>query len=209
LQEEAGRPVKLSDSHGMMASVTTVTRSGRKLVIHLLALVLVACACGISPFDTPQSRIEVKPDGTFTGSQMKPAEVQQLLVKQATRISPVLFPTYLTDGMSTCIANGNRDGFLVSCFGGARIFSLQTQTEDARAYKPKVLRRVSYRGDKAAEFMDANPVDVGAVKLVMWHEPSQSASSACRCVPYDLHAVGVSEDEFWKIASSLAVRGNS
>jgi hypothetical protein len=193
----------------MVASVTVGNRSECKLAILFLALALVASACGISPFDTPQSRIDVKPDGTFSGSQMKPAEAQQLLVKQATRISPVLFPTYLSEGMSTCTANGNRDGFLASCFGGARIFSLQTQNEDPHAYKPKVLRRVSYRGDKAAQFMDANPSDVGAVKLIIWHEASQSAPSTCRCVPYDLHVVGVSEAEFWKIANSLAVATRS
>jgi len=136
---------------------------------------------------------------------MKPAEAEHLLAKQATKVSPVLFPAYLADGMGTCVASGNRGSFLVSGFGGARIFSLQTQTEDVASYKPKVLRRLTLRGDKSAQFMDVNPSDVGAVKLVLWGEPGRSTAPACSCVHYDLHAVGITEAEFWKIANSLGV----
>ena len=167
----------------------------------LLALV----GCGLSPFDTPQPRIEVKSDGTFTGEHMKPADAEHLVAKQATKVAPVLFPAYLSDGMRTCVANGNRDLFLVSCFGGAQIFSLQTQTEDLPSYKPKVLRRLKFRGDSSAEFMDLNPSDVGAVKVVLWSEPGHSSAPACSCVHYDLHALGVPEAELWRIANSLGV----
>ena len=167
----------------------------------LLALV----SCGLSPFDTPQPRIEVKSDGTFTGEQMKPADAEHLLAKQVTKVAPVLFPAYLSDGMGTCVANGNRNTFLVSCFGGARIFSLQTQTEDLTSYKPKVLRQLTFRGGTSAQFMDVNPADVAAVKLVLWSEPGHSSAPACSCVHYDLHAVGIAEAELWKIANSLGV----
>lgn len=162
-------------------------------------------ACGLSPFDTPQPQIDIKSDGSFNAKQMQPADAEQLLVKQATKISPVLFPAYLADGMKTCVANGNRTSFLVSCFGGARIFSLQTQMEDLASFKPTVLRKLTFRGDKLAQFMDVNPADVGAVKVVVWSEPGHSSLPACSCVRYDLHAVGVTEEEFWKIANSLVV----
>jgi len=166
---------------------------------------LFSCSCGISPFDTPQPQIDVKSDGTFSGAQMKPADAEHLLAKQSTHITPVLFPQYLSEGMSTCVANGKPDTFSLSCFGGARIFSLQTQFEDPNSYKPKVLRQMTFRNYKAAQFMDANPADVAAVKLVLWNESGRSADAACSCVHYDLHAIGVPEDEFWKIANSLSV----
>src|SRR6266550_2571994 len=177
----------------------------RHVLLRLFVIGTLLCSsCGLSPFDAPQPRIEVKPDGSFTGAQMKPADVEHLLAKQDTGVRPILFPAYLTEGMSTCVANGNRDFFSVSCFGGALILSLQTQVEDPNSYKPKVLRRMAFRTDRAAQFMNANPADMGAVKLVLWKEPGHSTDGACACVHYDLHAVGISEVEFWKIANSLA-----
>lgn len=171
----------------------------------MLGAILVLGACGLSPFDTPQPRIDVKADGSFTGAQMKPGDAEHLLARQATKVAPVLFPAYLSEGMITCTANGKRDFFLVSCFGGSRIFSLQSATEDPAAYKPKVLRRLSFRADKSAQFMDADPSTVDAAKLVLWSEPGHSNVIGCECVQYDLHAVGISEAEFWKIASSLGI----
>jgi len=177
------------------------------LIVYRLVVAITAGlfleACGLSPFDTPQPQVEIGSDGSFNAKQMQPAYAEHLLVKQATKISPVLFPTYLADGMNTCIASGNRQSFLVSCFGGARIFSLQTQSEDPATYQPRVLRRLAFRGDKAAEFADVNPSDVAAIKLVVWSEPSHTIGPGCSCVHYDLHALGVTEDDFWKIANSL------
>ena len=175
----------------------------KKLVRLAVLAFAFSCSCGISPFDTPQPQIDVRPDGTFNATQMKPADAQHLLAKQSTRVKPVLFPTYLTDGMNTCVASGKSDTFSVSCFGGARIFSLQTQVENPNAYKPKVLRQQAFRVDKSAQFMNADPADAAASKLVLWSEPGKSADAACTCVHYDLHTIGVSEDEFWKIANSL------
>jgi hypothetical protein len=174
-------------------------------VATLLGAMLVIGACGISPFDAPQPRIDVKADGSFIAAQMKPADAEHLLAKQATKVAPVLFPAYLSEGMGTCTANGKPDFFLVSCFGGSRIFSLQSATEDPSAYKPKVLRRLSFRGDKSAQFMNADPSRVDASKLVLWSEPGHSSVVGCACVHYDLHAIGISEEEFWKIANSLGI----
>jgi hypothetical protein len=43
------------------------------------------------------------------------------------------------------------------------------------------------------------------VRFLLWTEPGQSADKACKCVHYDLHAVGITADELWKIANSLLV----
>jgi hypothetical protein len=175
----------------------------RLRAIGLLSLLSLTLACSISPFDAPQPQIDVKPDGTFNATQMTPADAEHLLAKQSTHITPVLFPRYLSDGMNNCVASGKVDTFLASCAGGARIFSLQTHIEDLTSYKPKVLRRMAFRADIAAQFMNADPADPAAVKIVLWNEAGKSADVACKCVHYDLHVMGVSEDELWKIANSL------
>ena len=197
--------VSVTTLEGAELSAAGARLSGpMKLAISAFSMLLLV-SCGLSPFDTPQPQIEIKPDGTFNAMQMQPADAEHLVAKQATNVAPVLFPAYLSDGMKTCVANGNRDSFVVSCFGGARILSLQTQSEDLASYKPKTLRRLTFRGDKSAQFMDVNPADVGAVKLVVWSGPGHSSAPACSCVRYDLHAVGVTETEFWKIANSLGI----
>ena len=195
-------------SPSRLFSLRRITRTSAR-AIGLVSVIWLTLACGISPFDAPEPRVDVKSDGTFTGAQMTPAYAEHLLAKQSTHVAPVLFPRYLSDGMNTCLANGKVDTFSVNCFGGARIFSLQTQIEDPNAYKPKVLRRMTFRVDTAAQFMNANPADSAASKLVLWHEPGRSGDAACKCVHYDLHVIGISEDEFWKIANSLQVAKSS
>ena len=168
-----------------------------------------ALACGISPFDSAPSRISVQPDGHFTGQQMTAAEAKALIAKQASQVSPVLFPAYITDGLNTCIANGSKDTFFVTCFGGAISIELATQAENPKEYKPVVIRRLKFRTDPRATFMDADPKNVNAVRMLLWVEPGQSADKACSCVHYDLHSVGNTAIEFWKIANSLQVAVSS
>jgi hypothetical protein len=178
------------------------------VVVRGTSLVLVtwlAFACGISPLDSAPIRSSVQSDGHFTGQQMTATEAKGLIAKQASQVSPVLFPVYITDGLNTCIANGSKDTFFVTCFGGAISIEVATQTENPKEYKPILIRRLKFRNDPRATFMDANPKDVNAVRMLLWVEPGQSADIACNCVHYDLHSVGNTAIEFWKIANSLQV----
>jgi hypothetical protein len=168
-----------------------------------------AFACGISPLDSAPSRISVQPDGHFTGQQMTATEAKSLIAKQASQVAPVLFPVYITEGLNTCIANGSKDTFFVTCFAGAISIEIATQTENPKEYKPILIRRLKFRNDPRATFMDANPKDVNAVRMLLWIEPGHSADQVCSCVHYDLHSVGNTATEFWKIANSLQVAASS
>jgi hypothetical protein len=168
--------------------------------------VCLTLACGsISPFDPPQSKIEIQPDGVYSGLTMSSGAAQSLIAKQSNQVSPVLFPSYITSGMTNCNANGAKDRFNVQCGGGAISFALGTQTENPADYKPKVIQTLKFRTDPQATFVDVDPTNVNAVRFLLWTEPGQSADKACKCVHYDLHAVGITADELWKIANSLLV----
>jgi len=160
-------------------------------------------ACGISPFDTPQAQINLQPNGVFTGQQMSHAEAQSLIAKQSTQVSPVLFPTYISDGLNVCAASGAKDTFNVQCYGGPSTVSLATQTENPAEYKPKVIEHLKFRSDASATFVDVDPANVGAVRFILWIEPGKSADKVCKCVHYDIHTNGVSAAEFWKMANAL------
>jgi hypothetical protein len=177
---------------------------GRLLRIALIVVLgLAAVACGISTFDQPQGQVSVSPDGAFTASEMTRSEAESLVAKQVTQLSPVLFPAYLTDGATTCAASGARDTFNVQCSGGAIIVELATQAENPQEYKPMVLRRVMFRSDPAAVFMDVDPAHLDAVRMMLWSEAGTSPDRACGCVQYELHIMGISQTEFFKIANSL------
>ena len=167
---------------------------------------LVCAACGsISPFDQPASQISTSPDGAFNARQLSAAEADAFLARHVTLVTPVLFPSYLSEGAKTCTAFGARDTFTLQCFGGAVIVELATQTERPADYKPKVLRKQKFRADPAATFMDADPADAAAVRMMLWVEPGSSADKVCHCVHYDLHTNGITEVEFLKIANALQV----
>jgi hypothetical protein len=185
-----------------------VAQVNRPATLGSIGVVLAVCltlACGLSPFDPPQSKIEVQPDGVYSGLTMSSAAARGLIAKQSTQVSPVLFPSYITDGMTNCNANGAKDRFNVQCGGGAISFDLATQTENPADYKPKVMKALKFRADLQATFVDVDPANVNAVRFLVWVEPGQSADKACKCVHYDLHTVGISADELWKIANSLQI----
>jgi hypothetical protein len=187
-------------------------RLRRPSLVGPLGVSLAICltvACGISPFDTPQAQINVQPNGVFTGQQMSHAEAQSLIAKQSTQVSPVLFPTYISDGLNVCAASGAKDTFNVQCYGGPSTVSLTTQTENPAEYKPKVIQHLKFRSDASATFVDVDPANAGAVRFILWIEPGKSADKICGCVHYDMHANGVSAAELWKIANSLEVAKNA
>ena len=171
--------------------------------------IFLTVACSISPFDTPKAQINVDANGGFTGQEMSHAEAQSLIAKQSTQVSPVLFPTYISDGLNVCAANGAKDTFNVQCYGGPSTISLATQTENPADYKPKVIQHVNFRNDSNATFVDVDPANANAVRFILWFEPGKSADKVCKCVHYDIHANGVSAAELWKIANSLQTAKNA
>lgn len=173
--------------------------------VGVAAAISMALACSISPLDTAQAQITVQPNGVFAGHQMSHAEAQSLIAKQSTQVSPVLFPSYLSDGLNVCAANGSKSTFSVQCYGGPSGISLVTQTENPADYQPKVVQHLKFRTDAAATFVDVDPGNLSAVRFILWIEPGKSADKVCKCVHYDLHANGISAVEFWKIANSLQI----
>jgi hypothetical protein len=173
-----------------------------KALVLIVALAVCA-ACGLSPFDEPQAQISAGPNGAFNAMYLNRASASALLVKRVTQVSPILFPAYFTEGTNACTAFGKPDSFTVQCYGGALNIALSTQTENPQSYKPKLVRSQKFRADPAAAFMDVDPGNASAVRMLLWVEPGTSSDKACHCVHYDLHTYCILQDEFFKVAGSL------